>query len=85
VKSDPLPASIEHCVAELRARYPRLTFCRAALEHWAEDGAPRYALGLDIRWPQHQSLIVGPAQASAESAVAAAFELAAHRVERRHA
>lgn len=85
MRSDPLPASIEHRIAELRARYPRVTFWRAALGHWAEGGESRHALRFDIRWPQHQSLLSGPARTSAEQAVEAAFEEAAHRLEEIHA
>ena len=85
MRSDPLSASIEHYIAELRARYPRVTFCRAALEHWAEGDEPRHALRLDLRWPQHQSLLSGPACASAEQAVEAAFAAAARRLEEIHA
>jgi hypothetical protein len=85
VRSDPLPAFIEHRIAELRARYPRVTFCRAALEHWSEGGELRYALGLDTRWPEHQTLVSGPARPSPEQAVEAAFEKAARRLEEIHA
>jgi hypothetical protein len=85
MKNDGLRAELEHRIAELRARYPRIAACRAALEDWREGGEPRYAARLDIRWPQHQTLIAGPPQASAEAALAAAFALAAQRVERRHA
>ena len=85
MKSDSLPATIEHRVAELRARCPRISFCRAALEHWVEAGEPRYALGLDIRWPQHQTLLNGPSSLSAERAVEAGFEKAARRLEEIHA
>jgi hypothetical protein len=85
MRSDSLPASIELQIAELRARYPRVTFCRAALEQWAEDGEPRHALQLDIRWPQHQTLLSGPACPSAERAVQAGFEKAARRLGEIHA
>ena len=77
MKSDTLQAGIEHRIAELRAAHPRIAVCHATLDEWHEDAGPRYALRLDIRWPQHQSLISGPARASAEQAVQAAFDLAA--------
>jgi len=77
MKSDTLQAGIEHRIAELRAAHPRIAACHATLDEWHEDTGPRYALRLDIRWPQHQSLISGPAHASAEQAVQAAFDLAA--------
>ena len=85
VRSDPLPASIEHRIAELRARYPRITFCRAALGHWAKGGESRHALRFDIRWPQHQTLLSGPPCSSAERAVEAGFERAGHRLEETNA
>jgi hypothetical protein len=76
VKSDSLPAGIEHRIAELRTAHPRISACRATLEDWHEGAEPRYSLRLDIRWPQHQSLIAGPARASAAQAVEAAFDAA---------
>ena len=76
MKNDSLQASIEHRIAELRAAHPRITVCHATLDEWHEDTGPRYAVRLDIRWPQHQSLISGPARESGEEAVRAAFEKA---------
>ena len=73
MKNDSLGAEIEHRIAELCAAHPRISHCSARMEDWREGGKPRYALGLDIRWPQHQSLVSGPACASAEEAVEAAF------------
>jgi hypothetical protein len=85
MKSDSLQAGIEHRIAELRAAHPRLSVCHATLEDWPEDSAPRFALRLDIRWPQHQSLVSGPARDSADEAVRAAFDLAARSLEHAHA
>jgi hypothetical protein len=85
MKSDGLRAGIEHRIAELRAAYPRISACQAMLEDWHEGAEPRYSLRLDIRWPQHQSLVSGPACASADEAVDAAFELARRSLEPRHA
>lgn len=73
MRKDSLRADIEHRIAELRGAYPRISHCSALMEDWREAGKPRYALRLDIRWPQHQSLVSGPACASAEEAVEAAF------------
>jgi hypothetical protein len=73
MKKDSLQADIEHRVAELRSAHPRISHCFTLMEHWREGGKPWYALRLDIRWPQHQSLVSGPACASAEEAVEAAF------------
>lgn len=73
MKKDNLRAEIEHRIIELRAAYPRISHCSARMEDWREGGKPRYALGLDIRWPQHQSFVSGPSCASAEEAVEAAF------------
>lgn len=78
-------AHIEHGIAELRGAYPRITTCLSALHSWQEDAAERHSLWLDIRWPQHQSLVSGPARASIRAAVDAAFEMAARTLERTHA
>ena len=82
MKSASPEAGIEHRIAELRAAYPRISFCRATLEDWHEGAEPRHSLRLDIRWPQHQSLIAGPARASAEQAVEAAFAAAVRSLSR---
>lgn len=76
---------IEHEIAELRGAYSRVESCHSALVQWKDDEQARYSLGLDIRWPQHQVLVSGPAQASADAAVEAAFRLARERLERRSA
>ncbi|HEX6297093.1 MAG TPA: hypothetical protein VFZ74_10990 [Burkholderiales bacterium] len=76
---------IEHEIAELRGAFPRVESCHSALVQWKDDEQARYSLGLDIRWPQHQVLVSGPAQASADAAVEAAFRLARERLERRSA
>jgi hypothetical protein len=80
--SDNLQARIQHGIAELRGLHARITACRAALEDWHEGAEPRYSLRLEIRWPQHQSLIAGPARASAEQAVEAGFDAAARSLSR---
>jgi hypothetical protein len=76
MESETLQARIQHEIADLRAQYPRIAHCHGVVEDWEHDGERRYALRLDIRWPQHQSLVSGPACASAEEAVRAAFEKA---------
>jgi len=78
MKSDSLKADIEHRIADLRAAYPRISACSAKLEDWREAAEPRWSLRIDARWPQHQCLISGPARASAEQAVQAAFDAAVH-------
>lgn len=79
---DSLQGRIEHESVELRAAFPRVESCHSALVQWRDAEQPRYSLGLDIRWPQHQVLVSGPAQASAEAAVEAAFRLARERLQR---
>ena len=64
---------IEQETVQLRAAFPAIQHCHTALVQWKEDDAARYSLHLDIRWPQHQSLVSGPACASAEEAGEAAF------------
>ncbi|HZM35741.1 MAG TPA: hypothetical protein VFC18_14765 [Burkholderiales bacterium] len=80
---DSLQARIEHEIAELRGAFPRVASCESALVQWSENEQARYSLGLDIRWPQHQSLVSGPAEASAEAAVGAAFRRAREELQRR--
>jgi len=76
---------IEHEIAELRGAFPRIEGCHSALVQWKDGEQARYSLGLDIRGPQHQALVSGPAQASAEAAVEAAFRVAREQLERRSA
>lgn len=78
---DSVHAHIEHESAELRARYPHITDCRTALVQWSEAGKKRYSLRLDIRWPQHQTLLNGEAMEDAGAAIAAAFGRARQRVQ----
>ena len=77
---DSVQARIEHESAELRARCPYVTDCRSALIQWNNAGKKRYSLSLDIRWPQHQTLISGEAMDDAGAAIAAAFAGARQRV-----
>jgi hypothetical protein len=78
---DSVHARIEHETADLRARYPHITDCRSALVQWNDAGEKRYSLNLDIRWPQHQTLISGEAMDEAGAAIAAAFARARQRVQ----
>ena len=80
---DTLQARIEHEIAELRGAYPRVESCHSALVQWKDDEQARYSLGLDIRWPQHQSLVSGTAEASPDAAVEAAFQRARETLQRR--
>jgi len=75
MKND-VQAHIEHQLAELRGAYPRISSCHSALRNWFEDGKARYSLWLDLRWPDHQSIVSGPARDSAEQAVQAGFDKA---------
>jgi len=68
-------------VAELRARHPQMTRCDTALTRRTEAGATRYALYLDMHWPQSQILVPGPALAEAGAAIDAAFHEARHRID----
>lgn len=83
MSAENLRASIEHQSMDLRAAYPYIESCQSALVQWSEEGQARYSLGLDIRWPQRQTLLSGPAQATAEAAVEAAFRAARERLQRR--
>jgi hypothetical protein len=77
---DDLQARIQHEIAELRAAYPRITGCRAALDEWKEGADTRCSLRLDLRLPQHQSLISGEPRNSAYAALRAAFDAAAQHL-----
>jgi hypothetical protein len=76
--SDSLQARIQHDIAELRGTHPRITACHFALRNWREDDRARHSLWLEIRGPQHQSIVSGPACDSAHEAVQAGFEKARH-------
>jgi hypothetical protein len=69
-------ARMAHVAAELRVLFPRITDCHTALVQWREDELTRWSLHLDIRWPQHQTLLSGPSCDSAEAAIEAAFRKA---------
>lgn len=72
MKSDALEPAIQHAIAELKAAFPRIAEVRPALE-----GADRaWSLRLDIRWPQHQTLLCGPLKGDPQEAVRAAFDAA---------
>ena len=78
--TDSLHAHIEHHAAELRSEYPHIKDCHSALVQWDECGEKRYSLYLDIRWPQHQTIVSGEAKDSAEAAISAAFQNARQRL-----
>ena len=82
-------ALVQHHVAaqlgDLRGAYPRITDCHFALLRGGDGGQPRYSLWLDIRWPQHQSIVSGPARGSEIEAVRAGFDKARHALEECHA
>jgi hypothetical protein len=73
-------ARIEHETAQLRALFPQVTGCHTALLQWRQGDAPRWSLHLDIRWPQHQTLLNGAACDSAEAAIEAGFRSAKERL-----
>jgi hypothetical protein len=75
-----LQARMEHEQAELRAFFPHIEHCHTALVRWSDAEGPHHSLCLDIRWPQHQTLVSGPARDSAEAAVEAGFAMARQRV-----
>ena len=77
---DNLQARIEHEIAELRTAYPQITGAHAVLEHWAEEPEQRYALLVDVRLPQHQSVVSSGVKDSAYAAMRAGFEAAHERM-----
>jgi hypothetical protein len=80
MKADSVQARIEHEHAELRALFPHIEHCHTALARWTDAEGPHYSLRLDMRWPEHQTLVSGPAQDSAEAAIEAGFATARQRV-----
>ena len=78
---DSVHARIEHESAELRARFPHISVCHTALVQWNEAGKKRYSLKLDLRWPQHQTLLNGDAMDEVGAAISAAFARARQRVQ----
>lgn len=76
MSADSVRQRIEHEVAELRASHPQVSACDSALVQWSDNGAPRYSLHLDIRWPNHQTLVSGPAHDNADAAISAGFRKA---------
>lgn len=76
-----LEARIELEAAHLKARFPQISACRSTLDEWQEDGDSRYALRLDIRWPQHQTLVSGAAKDNPLGALRAALEAAGRQLQ----
>ncbi len=75
-----LQARIELELARLKAHFPRITACRGTLDEWQEAGDSRYALRLDIRLPQHQTLLSGEAKDNPLAALRAALAAAERRL-----
>ena len=75
-----LQARIEHEGGELRALYPHIKTCDTALVRWTDAAGPHYSLRIDVRWPNHQTLVCGEARDSAEAAIDAGFRKARERV-----
>lgn len=73
-------ARIQLELVELQARFPQISACRSTLDEWQEDGDSRYALRLDIRWPQHQTLVSGAAKGNPLGAVRAALDAAGRQL-----
>ena len=80
MKDEGVRSEIQHRLADLRAAYPRISGAHAVLEDWREGREHRYALRLDVRLPQHQSLVSGGARDSAQAAVRAALDAASERM-----
>lgn len=74
-------ARIAHEGAELRALFPQIQHCHTALVRWTDPEGPHYSLRLDLRWPEHQTLLSGEPKDSADAAIAAAFATARKRVQ----
>jgi hypothetical protein len=80
MKSDSFQAELEHEIGELRGAFPRVTAVRAELDEVREYDSRRFAVRLDIRWPEHQALLSGPACGAPLDALHAAFAMAKGRL-----
>jgi hypothetical protein len=63
-----------------RALYPHIKDCHTAMIHWTDGEGSHYSLRLDVRWPQHQTLVSGEAKDDAAAALAAGFHAARERL-----
>ena len=81
MSGESLQARIEHEGAELRALYPHIRTCHTALVRWTNADGPHYSLHVDVRWPDHQTLVSGEAKDSAEAAIDAGFRNARDRLQ----
>ena len=78
--ADSVQPRIEHEIAELRGLFPAITVCHSALLQSKDGGGAHWSLHLDIRAPQAQVIVSGPAEDSAEAAIAAAGRMARERL-----
>lgn len=78
--TESLHARIEHETAELRALHPYVRDCHAALVRWSDADGVHHSLHLDVRWPQHQTLVGGEPRSDAAAAIEAGFRAARQRV-----
>jgi hypothetical protein len=78
--ADSLQPRIEHEIAELRGQFPAVTACHSMLLQSQADGGERWSLHLEFRAPQVQVIVSGPAEDSADAAIAAAGRMARERL-----
>lgn len=78
---DSLQARIHLESAELHTLYPHIQKCHTALVRWVDPEGSHYSMHLDIRWPQHQTLVNGGAKDSPTVAIADGFAIARQRVQ----
>ena len=78
--ADSIQPRIEHEIAELRGLFPAITACHSALLQSRDGSGERWSLHLELRAPQSQVIVSGPAEDSAEVAVVAACRLARARL-----
>jgi hypothetical protein len=80
-RSEALEARIRNAVAELAGLYPQLSACHVAAEKVAPGPAEAFCVRLDLRFPEHQSLLNGEPCASLDLAIRSAFNAAKRRLE----
>lgn len=76
-----LQARIHHELAEFQACFPQIRACRSTLDEWQDEDGSHYALRLDIRWPEHQTLLSGEAKDNPLGAVRAALDAARRQLQ----
>jgi hypothetical protein len=79
-RSEALEARIRDAVAGLADLCPQLSACHVVAEKAAPGGCEAFCVRLDLRLPEHQSLLNGEPCASLDLAIRGAFDAARKRL-----